>query len=194
MKGQAMRKRRGGFVALASALFLALGITAMFAGTAHASVVAKSAPAVKAAPAETYVGGPWQWSPSNDGYYMNDWGGGYTGYDNMYHGATLNNNIQEISLQNDLNAQLESSQYGGCIGDYGNSSSDARAGFDDCSSTDVPWGADVVVESSASCPNGWVALYDKHWGGYVSGGTTNGAAVYLNSASIACWDRLPYFD
>jgi|GEM_PF-6809234 len=87
-----------------------------------------------------------------------------------------------------------------CLGDYGDSSSDAAAGVNDECDTSSPnggWGT-VFVEgdgATGGCPSGTFALYDAHWssswsqraGIYWAAGANH--QVYLNTLSPYCLTR-----
>ena len=68
-----------------------------------------------------------------------------------------------------------------CIGDLGNSSTDARAGlYSNCEAGTVAWGANFV-ETSQFCPGSEVSFYNVHWQAYLGpADLTTGDAFYLN--------------
>jgi hypothetical protein len=90
-------------------------------------------------------------------------------------------------------------QYGGggnynndCVGDLGNSSTDARAGlYSNCTVGNVAWGANFTVDDGgpgAYCPTGTVGFHNSHWDGWLAPASSgNGAAFYLNSGVEYCF-------
>jgi hypothetical protein len=78
---------------------------------------------------------------------------------------------------------------GECLGDYGNSSSNASGGFDTCpGSGTAGWGTLLTATSCTDGTEYGYYLYDHRWGGYVTPSTfTNGAKIYLNSQTPTCW-------
>jgi hypothetical protein len=74
-----------------------------------------------------------------------------------------------------------------CVSDYGNSSTDARAGLDgDCMSGQIAWGANFDLKS---CDNGsgW-EFKNVHWGGWLTPNSdSDGSPFCLNSAAETCY-------
>jgi len=126
---------------------------------------------------------------------MNAWGGGPN--INVNNGVTANDYFAVSQSGNDYNIYFtgsSSSPYAlDCIGDAGNSPTDARAALSQGNGQicpTAPWGG-VFTERLCLLPNATagVAFYDTHWKGYLgpaSGG--NGAAFYLNSTNPICFD------
>lgn len=89
-------------------------------------------------------------------------------------------------------AQLLSDGSGGCIGDYGNSSSNASAGLDSCpASGNAGWGTKFTYNS---CSNGLGAGFyfvNYHWNGWMGPQSyTNNANEYLNKPGAYCFADL----
>lgn len=84
-----------------------------------------------------------------------------------------------------LQFQGSGSFFGACIGDFGNSSTNARAGLDDnCAGGTVPWGANL---QASTCPGG-IEFKDIHWNGWLGPATTgNGVAFFLNKPTPYCF-------
>jgi hypothetical protein len=79
---------------------------------------------------------------------------------------------------------------GQCVSDYGNSSSDARAGLDgQCQSGQIAWGANFQLKACtmANGDEGW-AFKNVHWGGWLTpNSNSDGSPFYLNSATETCY-------
>jgi hypothetical protein len=79
-----------------------------------------------------------------------------------------------------------------CVGDFGNSSTDARAGLvmGDCTGGGaIPWGGNFT-RVTTNCPSNEFALKDNHWGGWLAPSTPglgNGDPFYLNNTSEFCY-------
>jgi hypothetical protein len=127
---------------------------------------------------------------------LNAWGGGPEV--NVYNGVSADYNLFEIYSENSGAVQIIDSDGGpydgACIGDYGNSSTDARAGLDPCGARNgsgAGWGT-IMQEETAECPSGSVAFHDNHWGGYLSyDGTSNGDPFYVNSEETCFYINFP---
>jgi hypothetical protein len=90
--------------------------------------------------------------------------------------------------------QLLSDGSGGCIGDYGNSSSNASTGLDSCpaSGGNAGWGTKFYV---GNCSNGIGSGYtyvNYHWNAWLGPQSySNNATEYLNKPSGYCFADLP---
>jgi hypothetical protein len=122
----------------------------------------------------------------NGGYCLNAYNEGP--YVNAYHTNVVNNDFLAFA-----NGSYENIEYTGpgpyqneCISDYGNNSSDARAGLSGfCASGQISWGANFVVEG---CGNNTYAFKDVRWGGYLTPNAhSNGSPFYLNSTTKTCY-------
>jgi hypothetical protein len=74
-----------------------------------------------------------------------------------------------------------------CIGDWNNSSTDAKAGlYSNCGTTQPAWGANF---RAVGCANGGIAFYNLHWKGYLGPQYTpgTGVAFYLNKPTPYCF-------
>jgi hypothetical protein len=127
-------------------------------------------------------------------YCLNAWNGGpeinvYTPGVNNDSFTTIQNSAGYWNFQF---TNIEGSSYGDCIGDYGNSSTDARAGLDsDCANGDIPWGANFTAVTQ-NCPGGEEAYHNVHWGGWLAPSTTgleDGDPFYLNNADEFCYSE-----
>lgn len=125
-----------------------------------------------------------------DNYCLNDWNEGL--YVNAYTPSSANNNFTLIQ-----NGQYWNISYAGpgqyadlCVSDYGNSSTDARAGLDgNCSLGNIAWGANFT---KSTCMGNGVEFWNVHWGGYLAPASlSDGSAFYLNSSTQACFAVLP---
>jgi hypothetical protein len=124
----------------------------------------------------------------NNGYCLNGWGGGP--YVNAYTINVVNNNFE--AFQN--SSGYENIVYTGpgdtgqCISDYGNSSSDARAGLGgQCQSGQIDWGANFQLKACSDGGSGW-AFKNVHWGGWLTPNSdSDGSPFYLNSATETCY-------
>jgi len=109
----------------------------------------------------------------------------------------------ETHVNNDFSAYLnpdgyETIEYLGpgpdnqeCIGDYGNSETDARAGlYGFCNSGQIAWGANFNL---IYCGNNTWAFENVHWPkGYLTpNSNVDGSPFYLNSATRTCYQILP---
>jgi hypothetical protein len=130
--------------------------------------------------AQAQSGYTWE-DPS--GYYLNDWNGG--GYVNQYSGYSDNDLFTDVFHTSGTGMVFTGGggNNGDCIGDYGSSKTDARAGivYPCPGSSNPAWGSNL---DELSCDNGTgLAFYDYHWGGYIApSGAGNGDAFYLNGA------------
>jgi hypothetical protein len=129
----------------------------------------------------------------NNGYCLNAWNEGP--YVNAYHTNVVNN---DFSAFQNSSSGYENIEYTGpgpyqnqCIGDYGNSSTDARAGLGGfCRSGQIAWGANFQLEACNNGDSGW-AFKNVHWGGYLTPNAhSNGSPFYLNSATKTCYQAL----
>jgi hypothetical protein len=114
---------------------------------------------------------------------LNAWGGGPAV--NTYTPNVANNDFRAINDSDNMVA-LQFQGNGGCIGDYGNSSTNARAGLSgNCAGGPVPWGGNL---DAFTCPGG-VEFYDVHWNGWLGPATSpgNGVAFYLNKPTPYCF-------
>jgi hypothetical protein len=152
-------------VAVAALLALGLGLTA---SPAHA-----------------------QYAPyyySYGGAYINAWNGGPL--IKVYDGVTNNDGWQPIINTYDGDYQFVfeggGKYQGWCIGDYGNSPSNASAGLvGGCGTNGPGWGS---LFHEMDCGDNYVAFYNIHWGGYLDpSGTGNGDQFYLNNSFEDCY-------
>jgi hypothetical protein len=121
---------------------------------------------------------------------LNAWNGGP--YVNAYTQGVIANNYFSIYYASGwLGIQFtgnSNSPYDyECISDYGNSSTDARAGLNgDCAAGSIAWGAKFTAYS---CDSGQgTAFKNQHWNGWLAPSHSgNGAPFYLNSSTEACF-------
>jgi hypothetical protein len=137
-----------------------------------------------------YAVGPVAQYCDSGGYCMNAWNEGP--YVNAYTETHVNNNFSAFANPDGY----ETIEYLGpgphqhqCISDYGNSSTDARAGLSGyCDSGQISWGANFTVQG---CGNNTYAFKNLHWGGYLTpNSNSNGSPFYLNSATRTCYQVL----
>jgi hypothetical protein len=114
----------------------------------------------------------------NGGTCLNFWNGGYLLA--TYQGVAYNNDIQIQNIGGG-EFQLVDGVGGGCIGDAGNSRTDARAeGGELCPSTgSAGWG--TIFEVGGYCGNGYVRYYNVHWVAWIGFADGNDNPVYLNT-------------
>lgn len=183
------------FGAVVVALGVALGSSTL---TAHASVAAPAvhaATAAKAAPANL-IG--WQEEICNTDTYeetpiapcLND----YTGSSNLIKAYLPGYSDEALQEQNysGSNWQIYDPYTGGCVGDYGNSSSDAKAaglGSGSCpSGGNAGWG--TIFTKVSSCSGYADTLRNSHWAGDLDVAVADGSQAYLNNSSTShCWNQ-----
>jgi hypothetical protein len=128
-------------------------------------------------------------------YCINAWNGGPL--INVYAPGVNNNAFTMIQNSSGYwNLQFtntNSNNYGECIGDMNDSSTNARAALDpqDCASNDIAWGANFTIVTR-NCPSGEFALHNNHWNGYLAPSTPglgNGDSFYLNNADEFCYSE-----
>ena len=152
---------------LAAALPLAAAI--VFAGTL---------------PAYASAGSGSQWDEGGSGTYINAWDGGLAV--NVYHGNAANNDFTLVSLGGADGLELTNGSFTGlCVGDYGNSQGDARAGLSACS--DIPWGSKFTVFSCTVNGAQGLEFKDIHWSKWLEGSGGNGSPFYLNTGTATCF-------
>lgn len=159
--------------AILGAVILALGFGFTGEGTAYAQ-----------------TGSGDQFCANSNTSCLNAWNGGP--YVNAYQQGVIANNYFTIyygsgwiGLQ--FTGNSNSPYDYECISDYGNSSTDARAGlYGDCAAGSIAWGAKFTAYS---CDNGQgTAFKNQHWNGWLAPSASgNGAPFYLNSATQACF-------
>jgi hypothetical protein len=123
------------------------------------------------------------------GYCLNAWNEGP--YVDAYAKNHVNNNFYVRPNGAGPNATIEYTGPGGfegmCIGDYGNTSGDARAALEPCSGS-VPWGGNFMVEICDAGKFSGYSFYNTHWKGYLTpNADSNGSPFYLNSATPTCY-------
>lgn len=162
--------RRSRILVSGAVVFLTVGLAA----------IAQAGPASPA-----YASGREQWCLGSQ--CLNAWGGGPAV--NTYTPNAANNYFYEIITytgNRGLQFAGGGNNSGDCIGDWNNSSTDARAGlYSNCGDTQPAWGANM---REVGCSNGGEAFYDIHWNGYLGPQTTgNGVAFYLNKPTPYCF-------
>jgi hypothetical protein len=84
-----------------------------------------------------------------------------------------------------------SGQLGLCIGDFGNSSSDASTGLVGCGNggEGAGWGTNMQIGTGSGCPSGQVWMFDTHWQGFLGppNGWVNGSHMFLNKTQRICF-------
>jgi hypothetical protein len=127
-----------------------------------------------------------QWCVGNQ--CLNAWNGGPAV--NTFTQNVANNDFRVVNTADNMTGlqfQGSTGDFSFCIGDYGNSSTNARAGlFSNCAqSGHVAWGANL---QAFTCPGG-VEFKDVHWNGWLGPATTsgNGVAFYLNKPTPYCF-------
>jgi hypothetical protein len=163
--------RRSRILVSGAGVFLAVGL----------AVIAQAGPAAPA-----YASGS-RTQFCDGSQCVNAWGGGPAV--NTYTPGVSNNYFAEIiTYTGNVGLQFEGSgaNSGDCVGDWNNSSTDARAGlYSNCGDTQPAWGANL---REVGCSNGGVAFYDIHWNGYLGPATAgNGVAFYLNKPTPYCF-------
>jgi hypothetical protein len=166
MQDMTQRHIRTRLAAILTALLLPLGFTLMAtAGPASAGVFYD-----QCAP----PGG------GNGGTCLNFWNGGYLLA--TYQGVAYNNYIYIQDIGNNQ-FQLVDGVGGGCIGDNGNSPTDARAEggllCPSASPAHAGWG--TRFEIGGYCGNGYVRYYNVHWQSWLGFADGNDHQVYLNT-------------
>lgn len=135
--------------------------------------------------------GPSQYCSS--GYCLNGWNGGP--YVNAYTMNQANDDFQVMAnpgAPQYVNIVFDGfGDTGQCVSDYGNSSTDARAGlYGQCQRGQIAWGANFQL---IACNNGetW-AFKNVHWGGWLTPNShSDGSPFYLNSATKTCYQVSP---
>lgn len=174
-----------------------------------AIVLAVVAPLAFVASPALAAGSGNQWCISNGTYtYLitcaNAWSGGPAV--DSYDASSLNNDFTLIEAPGTSNWALEDTDGGAysgyCLGDYGNSSSDARAGLVACPNVNTGstggWGSNFHLYSCEGS-NGYSGyyFYNNHWGEYLSpsGSWDNGDAMYLNTVDYGglCFSQMPKY-
>lgn len=125
-------------------------------------------------------------------YCLNAWNGGPAV--NVYSTGVQNNDF--YAFYNSGTGYYNIAFIGGgtydgdCVSDYGNSSSDARAGLDgNCQLGSIAWGANFMEDDN--CGAGAVGFQNVHWGGWLApAGNADGDAFYLNNGSEHCFSIL----
>lgn len=163
--------RRSRILVSGAGLFLAVGLAVI-------ALAGPAAPAYASGSREQFCDGS---------QCVNAWGGGPDV--NTYTPGASNNFFYEIiTYTGNYGLQYAGSgaNSGDCVGDWGNSSTDARAGlYSNCGDTQPAWGANL---REVGCSNGGEAFYDIHWKGYLGPKTTgNGVAFYLNKPTPYCF-------
>jgi hypothetical protein len=129
---------------------------------------------------------------------LNAWSGGPA--INVYGPGPTNDNFKIIGSSYD-NIQFVGggAHNGWCIGDYGGSSTNARAGLvPGCASGQIGWGVNF---RSAACyingRNAGIQFYNLHWHAYLGpqvsgiGSVLNGYSFYLNKSTPWCFKLYP---
>lgn len=167
------RSRRA--LASGAAVFLTVGLTAI-------------AQATPAAPAHASSVFGFQFCYGSQ--CLNAWDGG-PAVDTFPRTGT-NNNLFEGAITSTRNYGIQFQGTGGsshdCIGDWNNSSTNARAGlYSNCVTTQPAWGANFT---EVNCANGGIAFKNIHWNGYLGPQQTTGTGVafYLNKPTPYCFD------
>lgn len=166
------------------------------------AAVAVPTGAVTAQPASAINAGN-NWCLSTTPYCWNAWGGGpwvkqYTGGANQANGDFIWDHGLALPAQYLFFANAGSNWYGQCIGDANNNPNDARASLNPCpgvnggSGSGDGWGTHWTRDT-ASCPNGYVAFKNNHWGGWLGPDVVgvNGSQFYLNKPNPYCFKSYP---
>jgi hypothetical protein len=141
-----------------------------------------------------FAGTGYQWDVNYTGVYANAWGGDYGTQVNTYTSTVANNDFTSHSWRGTPYFSLVFT--GGttsdlCIADFGDSSTDARAGLYNCTNG-VPWGAYLQEVHCTAAGQPGYEFYDVHWGGYLGpSGSSDGAAWYLNKPTPWCLTKDP---
>jgi hypothetical protein len=178
---------------------LAIGsVAALMLGGSAALAVTSSVPADASYGARvTPTSGSFAININGTDIYGNAWNNGP--YWNTYTQLSDNDAITTVTESGGLIAleytNTGGSYYGGLLGDYGNSSTDARAAINTPNGGTVPWGG---LFEEVACPGGQIALKNIHWSG--SGSTwlapalptESGGAWYLNSTTEICYTAVSF--
>ena len=123
----------------------------------------------------------------NNNYCLNAWNGGP--YVNGYTPGVANNYFTIVYQSNgyvnlEFTGAYSAYEYD-CVSDYGNSSTDARAGLNGyCPGGQIAWGANFKLYSC----NGGLAFKNVHWNGWLAPSSLgDGTPFYLNSSIEACF-------
>jgi hypothetical protein len=128
---------------------------------------------------------------------LNQWNGGSNV--NVYSRGVVNNDFT-LNYEGNGNYSLSNSNGGHsdglCIGDYGNSSSNATAGLDQCPSpgNGGGWGTNFHVSNCTAIDGGpGFEFKNNHWpnGWLGPQSDTNGAHFYLNKPTSYCFEIFP---
>jgi len=129
-------------------------------------------------------------------YCLNAWNNGPDV--NAYTGGVLNDEFYVYNPGTGyVNIQFAGADGGNyvsdCVGDLGNSSTDARAGlYSNCTGSDaqVAWGANFTEHSCTVAGESGEAFKNVHWGGWLAPASeSDGAAFYLNSGNEDCFPQ-----
>ena len=133
-----------------------------------------------------------QYQYCNNGYCLNAWNEGP--YVDAYHTNVVNN---DFFVYLNLNTTWWNIKYTGpggfqgmCIGDYGNTSGDARAALENCQGGSVPWGGNFDQVECTNSTGGFAgyAYKDIHWKGWLTPNShSDGSPFYLNSQTPTCF-------
>lgn len=109
----------------------------------------------------------------------------------------INGNPSGLPVVYIMDNNFSSPYYGDCIGDYGNSQTDARAGVSsscDSGGANGGWGTVFLNVTGNGCPSGSSVFYNAHWStnwsnsgaGGIYWASGSGNQVYLNTRSPLC--------
>jgi hypothetical protein len=126
------------------------------------------------------------------GEYVNAWSGGPD--IDGFNGRAANDDFSLVSDGGSITNLFlkatggETTYYGDCVADIGNSESNPRAGLVNCSG--VPWGS-VVQEKF--CSGDDIAIYVNRWKAYLAfTGSGNGSAMTLDGPMTCFAESAPF--
>lgn len=116
------------------------------------------------------------------GYCLNAWNGGPL--IKAYTSGVLNNNFNVNLNGNTTTIEYMNAGGGLFIGDYNNSSTDAKAGLDG----PAGWGTYYNAYPCGSDGAG-LAFHNNHWNAWLSSSDSDGSQFYLNTGTAECFYR-----
>lgn len=178
---------------LAISAMLVLCASLAFTSAASAQPVPTPSPSPPGASVPTVAPVPltsgYDWCEAGlPGECLNAWNGGP--YVNTYRYGVNNDHFSDfVDADGAIAVQFDGggSYNGDCIGDYGNSKTDARAGLVGCGSGGIGWGVNMIAYQCTSPQGNGVELWDEHWSAWVEVGLNSGNPVYLNSSNPSCF-------
>jgi len=133
-----------------------------------------------------------QWCAATGTACLNAWGGGPEV--NVYSPGAAKNNFNLIPNGVYYNLQFAGSgtYHGWCVGDYGDNSTDARAGMvGGCGTSNIGWGGNYYADPCTGVNGGAGEYFNNyHWAAFLGPYAGVGTAFYLNKPSGWCFSIL----